>query len=68
MVHPQLKESDGHYPRERGDGWLEIELGDFFTKEREDGELEMKVFDSTSHWKAGFTVEGIEIRPKEGLA
>ncbi|KAJ6956996.1 hypothetical protein NC653_039041 [Populus alba x Populus x berolinensis] len=63
----QLKESDGHYPRERGDGWLEIELGDFFTKEREDGELEMKVFDSTSHWKAGFTVEGIEIRPKEEL-
>lgn len=47
---------------------MEIELGDFFTKEREDGELEMKVFDSTSHWKAGFTVEGIEIRPKEGLA
>ncbi|KAJ6856302.1 hypothetical protein NC651_038029 [Populus alba x Populus x berolinensis] len=60
------EESDGHYPRERGDGWLEIELGDFFTKEREDGELEMKVFDSTSHWKASFTVEGIEIRPKEG--
>lgn len=43
-------------------------LGDFFTKEWEDGELELKVFDSTSHWKAGFTVEGIEIRPKEGLA
>lgn len=41
-------------------------LGDFFTKEWEDGELELKVFDSTSHWKAGFTVEGIEIRPKEG--
>lgn len=66
MVHPQLKESDGHYPRERGDGWLEIKLGDFFTKEQEDGELEMKVFDGTSHWKAGLTVEGIEIRPKEG--
>lgn len=45
---------------------MEIELGDFFTKEREDGELEMKVFDSTSHWKAGLNVEGIEIRPKEG--
>ncbi|KAB5513812.1 hypothetical protein DKX38_027718 [Salix brachista] len=60
------RESDGHYPKRRGDGWLEIELGDFFCMEGEDGELEMRVFDGTNYWKHGLIVEGIEIRPKEG--
>lgn len=59
------RESDGHYPKKRGDGWLEIELGDFFCTEGEDGELEMRVFDGTNYWKHGLIVEGIEIRPKE---
>ena len=60
------EDSDGHYPRERGDGWLEIELGDFFCMEGEDGELEMSVFDGTKNWKHGLIVEGIAIRPKDG--
>ncbi|KAJ6373256.1 hypothetical protein OIU76_027565 [Salix suchowensis] len=34
-------------------------------REREDGELEMRVFDGTNYWKHGLIVEGIEIRPKE---
>ncbi|KAG5225167.1 F-box protein [Salix suchowensis] len=60
------RESDGHYPKKRGDGWLEIELGDFFCKEGEDGELEMNVQEVKSgNWKGGLIVEGIEIRPKE---
>ncbi|XP_024460479.1 putative F-box protein PP2-B12 isoform X2 [Populus trichocarpa] len=57
----------GQVPRnERGDGWLEIELGEFFTKEGKDGELGIRVFDGTTHWKRGLIVEGIEIRPKQG--
>ena len=60
------RESDGHYPKKRGDGWLEIELGDFLCTEGEDGELEMRVFDGINYWKHGLIVEGIEIRPKEG--
>ncbi|XP_073262225.1 F-box protein PP2-B11 [Populus alba] len=59
------RESDGHYPKKRGDGWLEIELGDFLCTEGEDGELEMRVFDGINYWKHGLIVEGIEIRPKE---
>uniref|UniRef100_A0A6N2N8F8 F-box domain-containing protein n=1 Tax=Salix viminalis TaxID=40686 RepID=A0A6N2N8F8_SALVM len=51
--------------QERGDGWLEIELGEFFTKEGKDEELEIRVFDGSSHWKRGLIVEGIEIRPKQ---
>lgn len=60
-------ENNGQHPKERGDGWLEIELGEFFCKEGEDGELEMRVQEVKSgDWKGGLTVEGIEIRPKEG--
>jgi len=60
-------ENNGQHPKERGDGWLEIELGEFFCKEGEDGELEMSVQEVKSgDWKGGLTVEGIEIRPKEG--
>ncbi|XP_073262475.1 F-box protein PP2-B13 [Populus alba] len=36
-----------HYPEERGDGWLEMELGDFFSTEKEDGELEIRFFLTT---------------------
>ncbi|XP_050230295.1 putative F-box protein PP2-B12 [Mercurialis annua] len=58
-------ESSCKYPKERGDGWLEIELGDYFNKEGEDGELEMSVLEvKGGHWKGGLVVQGIEIRPK----
>ncbi|KAJ9167091.1 hypothetical protein P3X46_021767 [Hevea brasiliensis] len=56
--------SDGGYPKERADGWLEIKLGEFFNKEGEDGELEMSVLElKGGHWKGGLVVQGIEIRP-----
>ncbi|KAJ6673887.1 hypothetical protein OIU85_012855 [Salix viminalis] len=53
------------YPKERGNGWLELELGDFFNAEGEDGELEMRVFDYIGHWKYRFILDGIEIRPQD---
>ncbi|KAH9734545.1 F-box protein [Citrus sinensis] len=61
------KENDGCYPKERDDEWLEIELGDFFNKEDEDGELEMSVLEvAAGDWKGGLIIQGIEIRPKQG--
>ena len=61
------RENNGQYPNKRGDGWLEIELGEFFCKEGEDGELEMSVQEvKGGDWKGGLIVQGIEIRPKEG--
>ncbi|KAL3725710.1 hypothetical protein ACJRO7_030698 [Eucalyptus globulus] len=53
------------YPKERQDGWSEIELGEFLTKEGQDGEVEMSVMER-GYQKAGLVVEGIEIRPKDG--
>jgi hypothetical protein len=52
-------------PNVRSDGWLEIEMGEFFSG-LEDEEVQMSVIDiKGGHWKRGFFVEGIEVRPKE---
>ncbi|WCJ44645.1 F-box family protein [Euphorbia peplus] len=51
--------------KERSDGWLEIELGEFFNEKGEDGELEMSLKEvKRLNWKRGLLVQGIEIRPK----
>ncbi|KAK9161625.1 hypothetical protein Syun_007966 [Stephania yunnanensis] len=53
-------------PRERGDGWMEIELGEFYNSGGEEGEvvkMGMKQVDC-SYSKEGLVIEGIEIRPK----
>ena len=53
---------------EKREGWMEVELGDFFNvggeKEKEK-EVEIGVYEVKSGgWKAGILVQGIEIRPK----
>ncbi|XP_050382068.1 putative F-box protein PP2-B12 isoform X2 [Argentina anserina] len=56
---------DDQYPKERADGWLEIELGEFFCKGGEDGALEMTCLETKGgQWKGGLIVQGIEVRPK----
>ncbi|KAM1095890.1 hypothetical protein FF1_010730 [Malus domestica] len=57
--------NEAQYPKERHDGWLEIEMGEFFCKGGEGGELEMSCLETKGrHWKSGLIVQGIEIRPK----
>lgn len=52
-------------PKERQDGWLEVELGEVFVDEGERSELEMSVMEVTGgNWKEGLVIQGIEIRPK----
>ncbi|KAA8548449.1 hypothetical protein F0562_000133 [Nyssa sinensis] len=52
-------------PKERTDGWMEIEMGEFFIDQGDAGEVEMYLTEITSPWKRGLIVEGIELRPKE---
>ncbi|KAJ0014654.1 hypothetical protein Pint_21394 [Pistacia integerrima] len=60
------RENDDHHPKERGDAWLEVELGDFYNAGDEDGELEMSILEvRAGDWKGGLIVQGIEIRPKQ---
>ena len=50
--------------RERKDGWMEIELGEFFNGD-DDQEVKMSFKEVKSyHLKGGLIVEGIEVRPK----
>ena len=56
-------------PQKRTDGWLEIELGEFFSDRGEGGEVEMRLWETEFLlWKHGLIVEGIEVRPKEKVA
>ncbi|GAB4835444.1 hypothetical protein Ancab_000351 [Ancistrocladus abbreviatus] len=62
---PVPREEDGQYPKQRSDGWLEIEIGEFFTPEDDDGEVQLSVLEiKGGNWKGGLIVQGIEIRPK----
>jgi len=52
-------------PRVRSDGWLEIEMGEFFNSGIENEEVQMNVIQTRGgNWKRGLILEGIEVRPK----
>ncbi|KAG2261629.1 hypothetical protein Bca52824_068708 [Brassica carinata] len=54
------------YPKEREDGWMEIELGEFFTggDTMDSHEIEMSALETRElGWKRGLIIQGIEIRP-----
>ncbi|KAH7571405.1 hypothetical protein ACOSP7_013968 [Xanthoceras sorbifolium] len=56
----------GFSPEKRGDGWLEIELGEFFYGGEEEGDLSMSILEvKRGNWKQGLVFQGIEIRPKK---
>ena len=52
----------------RNDGWLEIQMGEFFTSDRKDEEVQMSVIEKHgAYLKRGFFVEGIEVRTKKTI-
>ncbi|XP_057426274.1 F-box protein PP2-B11-like [Lotus japonicus] len=51
-------------PSVRSDGWLEIEMGEFFNSGLEDEDLQMSVTEMQDY-KSGLILEGIEVRPKK---
>ncbi|KAF8689995.1 hypothetical protein HU200_041630 [Digitaria exilis] len=55
-------------PRERADGWMEVEMGEFQNDEGEDGEVSIKLMETSATVKSGLIVQGIEIRPKKLLS
>ncbi|KAL8092763.1 uncharacterized protein LOC141693050 [Apium graveolens] len=60
-------ETGRQYAVERKDGWLEVELGEYYNKGGENEDLEMSVMEVTSGiHKDGYAIQGIEIRPKHG--
>ncbi|GKV02502.1 hypothetical protein SLEP1_g14935 [Rubroshorea leprosula] len=66
FLHAEVEDvqNDYRYPSvERGDGWLELELGEYFNEGGEDGQLEIRILHFDGGWKSGVIIEGIEIRP-----
>ncbi|KAJ1288474.1 hypothetical protein BS78_02G092100 [Paspalum vaginatum] len=53
-------------PQERPDGWMEVELGDWYNHGCEDIEVCASVKETRygGNWKKGLILEGLEIRPK----
>ncbi|CAL0299985.1 unnamed protein product [Lupinus luteus] len=52
-------------PNVRSDGWLEIEMREFFNSGLVDDEVHMSITGTEGSWKRGLVIEGIEVRPKE---
>lgn len=62
----QEEKDENRVPREREDGWLEIELGEFFNDGSDGEEVRMSVKEVKGvQLKGGLIVEGIELRPKK---
>ncbi|CAK9165159.1 unnamed protein product [Ilex paraguariensis] len=61
------RENRGQYSKLRGDGWMEIELGQYVNNGGQDGELEMSLMEvKGGNAKGGLIIQGLEIRPKDG--
>jgi hypothetical protein len=54
------------FPQERDDGWMELELGEFFIEGGDDGDVSLSLMETKGgNWKSGLIVQGIEIRRKK---
>ncbi|KAL0367424.1 UNVERIFIED_CONTAM: F-box protein PP2-B11 [Sesamum radiatum] len=55
----------GQTPVSRGNGWMEVEIGEFYIQDWDDGEVEGRLFQTVNQTrvKRGLIVEGIEFRP-----
>ncbi|KAL6591475.1 hypothetical protein ACP70R_049978 [Stipagrostis hirtigluma subsp. patula] len=52
-------------PQQRADGWMELEMGEFYNDQGEDGEICISLTETSPTLKSGLIVQGIEIRPKK---
>ncbi|KAI7733349.1 hypothetical protein M8C21_004476 [Ambrosia artemisiifolia] len=58
-------QTQAHSGALRNDGWMEIELGEFYCDDGEEGEVRMAFEEhDCDQFKGGLIVEGIELRPK----
>ncbi|KAI3469950.1 hypothetical protein Pfo_026613 [Paulownia fortunei] len=63
IVHLQpVDERKGEMAVRREDGWMEVQIGNFYIDQGDDEEVEVRLMEA-SRWKTGLFVEGIEFRP-----
>ncbi|KAL6851419.1 hypothetical protein ACP4OV_020352 [Aristida adscensionis] len=63
----QAEEGRVSYPRERDDGWMEVELGEFYNDQQgSTGVVVVRLAEQVQlNWKKGLILEGVEITPKK---
>ena len=54
----------GEEVHEREDGWMEVEMGEFFSEDHEDNLVGFKLWDMNSQLTRFLVVEGVEFRPQ----
>ncbi|GLT28431.1 hypothetical protein SLA2020_033660 [Shorea laevis] len=59
----RVAQNGERYPKERGDGWFEVELGEFFNGGGELEELEIHILSYDRYAVGGLFVQGIDVRP-----
>jgi hypothetical protein len=67
-LHGSDGDEDGlpSHPQQRADGWMELELGEFYNKQGNDGEVCIRLSETAElNNKKGLIVYGMEIRPKK---
>ncbi|KAL4296029.1 hypothetical protein GQ457_12G001900 [Hibiscus cannabinus] len=58
-------EDEPRHVRERGDGWMEVEMGEFLNEYGDDGTVDCILKEIEGYLKRGLIIEGIELRPKD---
>ncbi|KAK6161782.1 hypothetical protein DH2020_005163 [Rehmannia glutinosa] len=59
------QQQTGQLPVRRNDGWMEIEMGNFYNDKGDDGEAEARLIEiKRLGGKSGLIVQGIEFRPQ----
>uniref|UniRef100_A0A0D9VBP3 Uncharacterized protein n=1 Tax=Leersia perrieri TaxID=77586 RepID=A0A0D9VBP3_9ORYZ len=63
QIDPPCHGGNAYYPDKRADGWMEIQLGEFYSDDGEDDEVFISLVASEGdEMKRGLFVQGIEIR------
>jgi hypothetical protein len=63
----QAEEETVSYPRERDDGWMEVQLGHFYNHQEDTGVVAIHLYEHVQlNWKKGLILEGMEIRHNIG--
>lgn len=64
---PKWRAPEGGLPQPRKDAWMEVQLGEFFNGQGDNGEVEIQLrVLEILNWKSGIIVNRIELRPKVG--
>ncbi|XP_031129018.1 putative F-box protein PP2-B12 [Ipomoea triloba] len=64
LTKSKSSKDPGQFPNIRQDRWMEIKLGEFYVTSGNEGEVEMRLWNTENiHWKSGLIVWGIDVRP-----